>query len=266
MSSRLGNLARGKEPLEPSSPFPGTPSCVGSTCGPFRSTPSWLPLFVRPPLRTSSTRQCYCQSRSFPYQHKAKLVLSQCGLYRRSACPCSPVDGLLRTLLRHENLECSDDTHPRSADMPVLTNSKTPNTGATTRTSVDDAESQSFEMDDSTLLGNDQEAEQRPAESRKSKSITSGLARHTLGLILLLCVVFLWTTSNFLGSVSFCLLYQTREVAVILIKLATEYICGQKLCKAILFDISQHLRFHIMYNTSISERRYTQTKRRNIEG
>ncbi|KAK5078340.1 hypothetical protein LTR64_003249 [Lithohypha guttulata] len=84
--------------------------------------------------------------------------------------------------------------------MPVLTNSKTPNTGATTRTSVDDAESQSFEMDDSTLLGNDQEVEQRPAESRKSKSITSGLARHTLGLILLLCVVFLWTTSNFLGS------------------------------------------------------------------
>jgi hypothetical protein len=28
-----------------------------------------------------------------------------------------------------------------------------------------------------------------------------GLARHTLGLLLLLVVVFLWTTSNFLGSV-----------------------------------------------------------------
>lgn len=28
-----------------------------------------------------------------------------------------------------------------------------------------------------------------------------GLAKHTLGLILLLCVVFLWTLGNFLGSV-----------------------------------------------------------------
>jgi hypothetical protein len=28
-----------------------------------------------------------------------------------------------------------------------------------------------------------------------------GVARHTLGLILLLCVVFLWTMCNFLGSV-----------------------------------------------------------------
>ena len=29
----------------------------------------------------------------------------------------------------------------------------------------------------------------------------AGVARHTLGLILLLCVVFLWTMCNFLGSV-----------------------------------------------------------------
>jgi hypothetical protein len=29
----------------------------------------------------------------------------------------------------------------------------------------------------------------------------AGVARHTLGIILLLCVVFLWTLCNFLGSV-----------------------------------------------------------------
>ena len=32
-----------------------------------------------------------------------------------------------------------------------------------------------------------------------------GFARHTLGLVLLLVVVFLWTASNFLGSVSLVL-------------------------------------------------------------
>jgi hypothetical protein len=33
------------------------------------------------------------------------------------------------------------------------------------------------------------------------RSVVGGVARHTLGLVLLLFVVFLWTTSNFLGSV-----------------------------------------------------------------
>ena len=36
-----------------------------------------------------------------------------------------------------------------------------------------------------------------------SRLAAFGFAKHTLGLILLLCVVFLWTLSNFLGSVSF---------------------------------------------------------------
>lgn len=39
---------------------------------------------------------------------------------------------------------------------------------------------------------------------RRKDGRLAGVARHTLGLILLLCVVLLWTTCNFLGSV--CLL------------------------------------------------------------
>ena len=37
-------------------------------------------------------------------------------------------------------------------------------------------------------------------EERLEGGLVKGMARHTLGLILLLCVVFLWTLSNFLGS------------------------------------------------------------------
>lgn len=42
-----------------------------------------------------------------------------------------------------------------------------------------------------------------PGEAPKmtEKSVVKGMARHTLGLLLLLAVVFLWTASNFLGSV-----------------------------------------------------------------
>lgn len=63
-----------------------------------------------------------------------------------------------------------------------------------------------FEMDDTSIShtssihrlasSNDNET---PIPSQKSGVM--GVARHTLGLLLLLCVVFLWTTSNFLGSV-----------------------------------------------------------------
>lgn len=54
--------------------------------------------------------------------------------------------------------------------------------------------SDSIEMDD-TLLNDD------PVEpSSKDQSRATGVARHTLGLLLLLLVVFLWTGSNFLGS------------------------------------------------------------------
>ena len=38
-------------------------------------------------------------------------------------------------------------------------------------------------------------------KSRGGGGRLAGVARHTMGLILLLCVVFLWTTGNFLGSV-----------------------------------------------------------------
>lgn len=41
----------------------------------------------------------------------------------------------------------------------------------------------------------------RSGEERVEGGLAKGMARHTLGLILLLCVVFLWTLSNFLGSV-----------------------------------------------------------------
>lgn len=44
-------------------------------------------------------------------------------------------------------------------------------------------------------------------------SLIGGLARHTLGLVLLLFVVFLWTTSNFLGSVG--LIYQRPHTTVV---------------------------------------------------
>jgi len=42
---------------------------------------------------------------------------------------------------------------------------------------------------------------QQLLEPAKEPTRLAGLARHTLGLILLLFVVFLWTLSNFLGSV-----------------------------------------------------------------
>lgn len=38
-------------------------------------------------------------------------------------------------------------------------------------------------------------------EAKIQGGVIKGMARHTLGLCLLLCVVFLWTLSNFLGSV-----------------------------------------------------------------
>lgn len=56
---------------------------------------------------------------------------------------------------------------------------------------------QTFEMDD-TLINDD--IPENTQQNTDKPSITSGLARHTLGLLLLLLVVFLWTGSNFLGS------------------------------------------------------------------
>lgn len=61
---------------------------------------------------------------------------------------------------------------------------------------IDESHPDTFEMDD-TLVGNEEDISRQP----QKKGLLDGVARHTLGLILLLCVVFLWTLSNFLGSV-----------------------------------------------------------------
>jgi hypothetical protein len=79
------------------------------------------------------------------------------------------------------------------------------------RTDRDDASA--YEMDDH--LQSDPASQSRAAPGETENIIHStaqeevpaamrgtGIARHTLGLILLLVVVVLWTTSNFLGSVS----------------------------------------------------------------
>lgn len=66
-----------------------------------------------------------------------------------------------------------------------------------TRHKNDTDEDEIYEMHDSrvssTLAPHDESA---PVAA----SVSNKIARHTLGLLLLLCVVFLWTASNFLGS------------------------------------------------------------------
>jgi len=59
-----------------------------------------------------------------------------------------------------------------------------------------------FEMDDTSTshASSSQRAPHEPSQPPQNTGV-AGLARHTLGLLLLLFVVFLWTTSNFLGSV-----------------------------------------------------------------
>lgn len=80
--------------------------------------------------------------------------------------------------------------------MPVPSSNEDTTRSANTAAQIDHPEV--FEMDESTLLPTEEDVQQqRPLEKR---GLFSGVARHTLGLILLLFVVFLWTTSNFLGS------------------------------------------------------------------
>ncbi|KAK4946713.1 hypothetical protein LTR10_014215 [Elasticomyces elasticus] len=58
-------------------------------------------------------------------------------------------------------------------------------------------------MDDDSSSARRNSSRHRLLDAPKDAPTTprpAGLARHTLGLILLLCVVFLWTMSNFLGS------------------------------------------------------------------
>jgi hypothetical protein len=59
-------------------------------------------------------------------------------------------------------------------------------------------------------------------DSNQTRTVVGGVARHTLGLILLLFVVFLWTASNFLGSV--CL--SSRDLSFLDERLTlSDYIC-----------------------------------------
>lgn len=64
-----------------------------------------------------------------------------------------------------------------------------------------------IEMDDGDVRRNSSrqrllEAGRETNTGTTGQGVVAGLARHTLGLMLLLLVVFLWTLSNFLGSVS----------------------------------------------------------------
>jgi len=59
---------------------------------------------------------------------------------------------------------------------------------------------QDIEMDDSTSRATSRQSLLEPLPEARPRPL-AGVARHTLGLILLLCVVFLWTLCNFLGSV-----------------------------------------------------------------
>jgi hypothetical protein len=61
------------------------------------------------------------------------------------------------------------------------------------------SENGTFEMDHSIVSSRQT---QRSAFDADSVTSPPSIARHTFGLILLLCVVFLWTLCNFLGSVS----------------------------------------------------------------
>ena len=66
-----------------------------------------------------------------------------------------------------------------------------------------------------------------------------GMAKHTMGLLLLGCVVFMWTGSNFLGSVS----ANIRNVGTVT-KHRVEHLRRQYICQTILPHLSQHLDLH----------------------
>ncbi|OAP63092.1 hypothetical protein AYL99_02319 [Fonsecaea erecta] len=61
-------------------------------------------------------------------------------------------------------------------------------------------EEEHIEMEDGGMSRNSSRQSLLHPRARGDRGRLAGLASHTLGLILLLCVVFLWTMSNFLGS------------------------------------------------------------------
>lgn len=82
------------------------------------------------------------------------------------------------------------------------------------------------------------------------------VARRTLGIILLLVTVFLWTASNFLASVSV-----TNAIITSLQTLTScivVYLCGQHLLEAIFCDLSQYLVLcHLALTDFLSNRSYS---------
>ncbi|KIW33786.1 uncharacterized protein PV07_00610 [Cladophialophora immunda] len=64
----------------------------------------------------------------------------------------------------------------------------------------EEEEEQHIEMEDHGMSRNSSRQRLLQPRARGARGRLAGLASHTLGLILLLCVVFLWTMSNFLGS------------------------------------------------------------------
>lgn len=83
-----------------------------------------------------------------------------------------------------------------------------------------------------------------------------GIAKHTLGLLLLLLVVFLWTTSNFLGSVGDPTLYGLCNHARL--PLLTSLIVNirrRHLCQTFLPDLSQRLDIHARHHCAHEPRR-----------
>ncbi len=78
-------------------------------------------------------------------------------------------------------------------------------------------------------------------ESYQGKSVVGGIARHTLGLVLLLIVVFLWTASNFLGSVGELHVHPQPSLDLLS---SSDHLRGQELCKTVLLDLSQYRCLH----------------------
>ncbi|EXJ94201.1 hypothetical protein A1O1_02594 [Capronia coronata CBS 617.96] len=70
-----------------------------------------------------------------------------------------------------------------------------------THTSLQPSTTREFiEMDDSSVARPPSRQRLLESQDQPPQAKLVGMARHTFGLILLLCVVFLWTLSNFLGS------------------------------------------------------------------
>ena len=83
-----------------------------------------------------------------------------------------------------------------------------------------------------------------------------GIAKHTLGLLLLLLVVFLWTTSNFLGSVGDPTLFGLRgHRRLPLLTSPVVNIRRRHLCQTFLPDLSQWVDIHARHHCAHEPRR-----------